>query len=74
MTTATQPGIEIFILHSPRVFSEKKKYIYIQMAEIPEGHVYVPRLEPTAPIRLADRNHAHYLSRHCTTLKKKMAK
>ena len=39
--------------------------------KIPEGQVYVPRLEPTAPIRLADRNHTHYLSRHCTILKKK---
>ena len=27
--------------------------------KIPEGQVYVPRHEPTAPIRLADRNHAH---------------
>ena len=27
--------------------------------KIPEGQVYVPRLEPTAPIHLADRNHAH---------------
>ena len=39
--------------------------------KIPEGQVYVPRLEPTAPIRLADRNHAHYPSRHCTILKKR---
>ena len=38
------------------------------MEEIPEGQVYVPRLEPTAPIRLADRNHAHYPSRRCTIL------
>ena len=34
--------------------------------KIPEGQVYAPRLEPTAPIRLADRNHAHYPTRHCT--------
>ena len=26
--------------------------------KIPEGQVYAPRLEPTAPIRLAERNHA----------------
>ena len=39
------------------------------MEEIPEGQVYVPRLEPTAPIHLADRNHAHYPSRRCTILK-----
>ena len=41
------------------------------MAEFPEGLVYLPRLEPTAPIRLADRNHAHYLSRRCTILNKR---
>ena len=40
------------------------------MKKIPEGQEYAPRLEPTAPIRLADRNHAHYPSRHCTILKK----
>ena len=39
--------------------------------KIPEGQVYAPRLEPTAPIRLADRNHAHYPSRHCTIFKKR---
>ena len=38
------------------------------MEKSPEGQVYVPRLEPMAPIRLADRNHAHYPSRHCTIL------
>ena len=38
--------------------------------KIPEGQVYVPRLEPTARIRLADGNPAHYPSRHCTILKK----
>ena len=38
-------------------------YIYLQIGKFPEGQVYVPRLEPTAPIRLADRNHAHYPSR-----------
>ena len=36
--------------------------------KIPEGQVYVPRLEPTAPTRLANRNPAHYPSRHCTIL------
>ena len=35
--------------------------------------MYVPRLEPTALIRLADRNQAHYPSRCRTILKKKMA-
>ena len=40
--------------------------------KIPEGQVYMPRLEPTAPIHLADRNHVHYPSRHYT-IKKKMA-
>ena len=48
---------------------EEESQYKIQMEEIPEGQVYVPRLEPTAPIRLADRNHAHYPSRHCTILK-----
>ena len=38
---------------------------------IPEGQEHAPRLEPTTPIRLADRNHAHYPSRHCTILEKK---
>ena len=28
-----------------------------KLKKIPEGQVYVPRLEPTALIRLADRNH-----------------
>ena len=47
-------------------------YIYIYTnGKIPEGQVHVPRLEPTAPIRLADRNHAHYPSRHCTIFKKR---
>ena len=41
--------------------------------KIPEGQVYAPRLEPTAPIRLADGNQAHYPSRHCTIFKKKTA-
>ena len=31
----------------------------------------MPRLEPPAPIRLADRNHAHYPSRQRTILKKR---
>ena len=39
--------------------------------KIPEGQVHAPRLEPTAPIRLADRNHAHYPSRHRTILNKR---
>ena len=38
--------------------------------KIPKGQVNVLRLEPTALIRLADRNNAHYLSRHPTILKK----
>ena len=39
--------------------------------KIPGGQVYVPRLEPKAPIRLVDKNHAHYPSRHRTISKKK---
>ena len=55
-------------------------YIYKQKEEgsqnkfkskFPEGQEYAPRLEPTAPIRLADRNHAYYPSCHRTILKKK---
>ena len=42
-----------------------------EVEKIPEGQEYAPRLEPAAPIRLADRNHAHYPSRHCTILKKR---
>ena len=52
----------------------RKKWVSINTnGKIPEGQVYVPRLEPTASIRLADRNHAHYPSRPYTILKKKMA-
>ena len=43
----------------------------LQVEKIPEGQEYAQRLEPTAPIRQADRNHTHYPSRHCSTLKKK---
>ena len=39
--------------------------------KIPEGQGYMPRVKPSAPIRLADRNHAHYPSRHCTIFKKR---
>ena len=41
------------------------------MEKIPEGQEYAPRLEPTAPIRLADQNYAHYPSHHRTILKKR---
>ena len=33
-----------------------------------EREVYVSKLEPTAPICLANRNHTHYPSCHCTIL------
>ena len=46
---------------------------HILKTKIPKGQEHAPRLEPTPPIRLADRNHAHYPSRHCTILKKKTA-
>ena len=42
-----------------------------ELKKIPEGQEYAPRLEPAAPIRLADRNHAHYTSRHSTILIKR---
>ena len=35
------------------------------------GADFLSRLESMAPNRLADRNHAHYPSRHCTILKKR---
>ena len=55
-----------------KLYIRKKKGVSINTSgEIPEGQVYVPKLEPTAPIRLADRNQAHYPSRHCTILKKR---
>ena len=47
------------------------KYIYDKLKKIPEGQEYAPRLEPAAPIRLANRNHAHYPSRHRTVLNKR---
>ena len=34
--------------------------------KIPKGQVYMPRLEPTAPIHLAHRNHTHHPSHRCT--------
>ena len=46
-------------------------YINIFKSKIPEEQEHAPRLEPTAPIRLADRNHAHNPSRRRTILKKK---
>ena len=64
---------------SPSLFRQcrlKFKYTYhIQRTKgvrintngkIPKGQAYVPRLERTALIRLADRNHMHYPSRHGT--------
>ena len=39
--------------------------------KIHEGQEYAPRLEPAAPIRLADGNHAHYPSRRRTILIKR---
>ena len=47
-------------------------YIYIfEVEKIPEGQEYAPRLEPAAPIRLADQNHTHYPSRHRAILNKR---
>ena len=41
------------------------------MKKIPKKQDYKLKLEPTTPTRLADRNHAHYPSRHRTILKKR---
>ena len=51
-----------------RISGEKIKK---KVKKNPEGQEYEPRLEPAAPIRLADRNHAHYPSRRCTILIKR---
>ena len=57
--------IYIYIL-----LQDRKKGVRINSKSL-ERQVYAPRLEPTAPIRLAERNHAHYPSRHCTILTKR---
>ena len=54
------------------LLQDRKKGVRINSKSL-ERQVYAPRLEPTAPIRLADRNHAHYPSRHSTILEKKTA-
>ena len=51
-----------------------KEYIYVFKSKIPEGQEHAPRLEPTAPIRLADRNHVHHPSRQRTIPNKKTAR
>ena len=56
------------------ISSGKKGVRINRTIEIPEGQEYAPRTEPTAPIRLADRNHANYPSRQRTILKKKKKK
>ena len=44
------------------------------MEKIPEGQVLMPRLEPTAPIRLADRkSRALSLTPYCAPSEQKMA-
>ena len=59
-------NIYIYICIYPERGSQNK----LQVEKIPEGQEYAPRLEPAAPIRIADRNHMHYPSRHRTILKK----
>ena len=51
----------------------KKLYIYIYytLKNPRRARVHAPRLEPAAPIRLADRNHAHYPSCRRTIPKKR---
>ena len=43
----------------------------MQIGKFPDRQVYAPSLEFTAPIRLADRNDAHYPSHHSIILKKR---
>ena len=52
------------------LYKDRKKGVRINSKSL-ERQVYAPRLEPTAPIRLADRNHAHYPSCQHTILIKK---
>ena len=42
-----------------------------EVEKISEGQEYAPRLKPTAPIRLADRNHTRYPSRQRSILRKR---
>ena len=58
-------GVRLTIL-----YTDRKKGVRINSKSL-ERQVYAPRLEPTAPIRRAEQNHAHYPSRHCTILKKR---
>ena len=67
----TEPALSFtdccYIYFSRKEGSQNK----LQVEKIPEGQEYEPRLNPTAPIRLADQNPAHSPSRHCTILKKR---
>ena len=62
-----------------QIHTAKKDKLYIHRkgvsintnGKIPQGKAYVPTLKPTAPIRLVDRNHAHYPSRHRTIFKRR---
>ena len=68
----------LFCTHPKCSLKKKKKNIYIYRREegsqknmngkTPEGQMYAPRLEPTAPIHLADRNHVHCPSCHIVQL------
>ena len=51
------------------LYKDRKKGVRINSKSL-ERQVYAPRLEPTAPIRIADRNHAHYPSRHRILIKR----
>ena len=63
---------QIHVAKQEKLLIRRKKGVSINTSsKIPQGQVYVPRLKPTAPIRLADRNHVHYPSLRCTILKKK---
>ena len=51
-----------------KLYPEEEGSQYKYKLKIPEGQVYAPRLEPTAPIRLADGNHAQNSLRRCLYL------
>ena len=66
-------GFVNFYIYIFTLMKEKGRQYKFEVEKIPERQEHAPRLEPAAPIRLADRNNAHYPSRHRPILKKKTA-